>query len=187
MDKLFPALCLVWIASETWIGWRRRSGDRARSRDAGSLRLLLVTIYACIALAVWLGSLGAMRFPANLRVPLAWLGIALMLVGLPFRWWAIHVLARFFTVDVNIRPDHQLIRSGPYRWLRHPSYTGALLTFYGFALGLGNWLSLLAVVVPVTLAFLWRIRIEERVLATAFPEQYPAYAGATKRLIPFVW
>ncbi|MGV8931667.1 MAG: methyltransferase family protein [Luteimonas sp.] len=187
MDKLFPALCLVWALSEFWIGLSRRSGDAARTRDAGTLRLLLVTIYACVALAVWLGSVGQARFPRDLRVPMWWLGIGLMLAGLPLRWWAIHVLSRYFTVDVNIQPDHQLIRSGPYRWLRHPSYTGALLTFYGFSLGFGNWLSLLVVVVPVTLAFLWRIRIEERVLAAAFPGHYPAYAAATRRLIPFVW
>jgi protein-S-isoprenylcysteine O-methyltransferase len=187
MDKLFPALCLVWAISETWIGWRRHSNDVMRTRDAGTLRLLLVTIYASIALAVWLGSLGVMRFPIHLRVPLSWLGIAMMLVGLPFRWWAIRVLSRYFTVDVTIRPDHQLIRSGPYRWLRHPSYTGALLTFYGFSLGFGNWLSLLAVVLPVTLVFLWRIHVEERVLTKAFPDQYPAYARDSRRLIPYVW
>ena len=187
MDKLFPALCLVWAASEFWIGWRRRSDDAARTRDAGTLRLLLVTIYASIALAVWFGSLGMARFPQPWRVSLSWLGIAMMLIGLPFRWWAIHVLSRYFTVDVSIRPDHELIRSGPYRWLRHPSYTGALLTFYGFALGFGSWLSLLTIVVPVTLAFLWRIRIEEGVLSAAFPEQYPRYAHETRRLVPFLW
>jgi len=186
MDKLFPALCLAWIASETWIGWRRRSGDAARTRDAGTLRLLLVTIYASVALAAWFGGLAMARFAMDLRAPLWWLGIAMMLVGMPFRWWAIHVLARHFTVDVSIRPDHELVRSGPYRWLRHPSYTGSLLTFLGFALCLGNWLSL-AAMLPVALAFLWRIHVEERVLSAAFPDRYLAYASQTKRLIPYVW
>jgi protein-S-isoprenylcysteine O-methyltransferase len=187
MDKLFPALCLLWFASEMWIVVRRRSGDRTRTRDAGTLRLLTVTIYASIALAVWFGALGVLRFPVALRAPAWWLGIALMLLGMPLRWWAIRVLSRYFTVDVAIRPDHRLVRSGPYRWLRHPSYTGSLLTFLGFALGFGNWLSLLAVAAPVTLAFLWRIHVEERVLREAFPDQYPAYAQATWRLVPFVW
>lgn len=186
MDKLFPALCLVWIASETWIGWRRRSGDAARTRDRGTLRLLLVAIYACVALAAWFDALDVARFPIPLRASTWWLGIAMMAGGMALRWWAIHVLARHFTVDVSIRPDHELVRRGPYRLLRHPSYTGSLLTFFGFAACLGNWLSL-AAMLPVVLAFLWRIRVEEGVLSAAFPDRYRAYAHETKRLIPYVW
>lgn len=185
--RLFSALCLIWIASELWLGWRRRSADTARTRDSGTLRLLLITIYACVAAAVWLSYSGLARFPAELRVPLFWIGIGMMIGGMLFRWWSVRVLANYFTVDVTIRPDHQLIRNGPYRWLRHPSYTGALATFYGFALALGNVGSLLVIVLPVTAAFLWRIRIEERVLSEAFPAQYADYSRETKRLLPYLW
>src|SRR3546814_7056360 len=100
------------------------------------------------------------------------------------RWWSSRVLARHFTVDVTIHPDHELVRRGPYRLLRHPSYTGLLVTFLGFALCLGNWLSL-AAMLPVVLAFLWRIQVEERVLREAFPKRYAAYARETKRLVPY--
>lgn len=186
MDKLFPALCVLWFASELWIG-RRRSGDPSRSKDAGTLRLLLLVVYASIALAAWLASTRVARFPANALAPTLAIGMAAMVAGMALRWWAIRVLSRWFTVDVAIRPDQPLVRSGPYRRLRHPSYTGSLLTFYGFALCLGNWPSLAAVAIPVTLAFLWRIRIEERVLAAAFPVEYPAYARETWRLIPWLW
>lgn len=186
-SKLFAALCLVWLASELWLGWRRRSTDAARTRDRGTLRMLLITIYACIALAVWLSYQGWTRYPPAPRTNLFWIGVVLMIAGMLFRGWAVRVLADYFTVDVTIRSDHRLIREGPYRWLRHPSYTGSLATFYGFALALGNVLSLLVIVVPVTAAFLRRIRIEEGVLADAFPDQYAAYARQTKRLIPFLW
>lgn len=186
-SRLFFALCMIWLASELWLGWRCRSADASRSRDRGTLRLLLITIYASIALAAWLSYRGWLRFPPELRIALFWAGCALMVAGMLFRWWAVRVLADYFTVDVTIRPDHRLIRKGPYRWLRHPSYTGSLATFYGFALALGDVASLLAIALPVTAAFLWRMRIEERVLADAFPGQYPAYVRETKRLIPFVW
>ena len=186
--RLFAALIVVWALSEFWLGWKRRSEDRSHARDRGTLRLLLVTVYVCICLAVWLsyrseGHIGN----ANVRQPLFWAGLLLMATGLALRFWAIRVLARFFTIDVNIQPGHELIRHGPYRLLRHPSYTGSLMTFLGFGLGLGNVWSLLVVMAPVTVAFLWRMRIEERVLAEAFPTQYPEYARRTKRLIPFVW
>ncbi len=187
-EKLFAALVVVWALSELWLGWKRRSEDRSRMRDRGTLRLLLVTVYVCIGLAVWLsyrpeGHIGN----TGIRQPLFWAGLSLMAGGLALRFWAIRVLARFFTIDVNIQPGHELIRHGPYRLLRHPSYTGSLMTFLGFGLALGNVWSLLVVLAPVTVAFLWRMRIEERVLADAFPNQYPEYVRQTKRLIPFVW
>lgn len=186
MDALFPALCLFWFASECWIVLRRRSGVRADSRDAGTLRVLVVVIGASVLLAAGFDGLDRVRFPRHLQASLWWLGIALMLAGMPLRWWSIRVLARHFTVDVAIGPDHELVRRGPYRLLRHPAYTGLLMTFAGFALCLGNWLSL-AAMVPVVLAFLWRIQVEEGALSAAFPDGYRAYARSTKRLIPYLW
>jgi protein-S-isoprenylcysteine O-methyltransferase len=186
-QHVFAVLTTTWAVSEIWLGLRKRSADASRSRDHGTLRLLLITIYACIFIAIWLAYAGWWRFPAPIAMPLLWLGLAMMAFGLVFRWWSIRVLAQYFTVDVNVRDDHELIRKGPYRWLRHPSYTGALMTFYGFALALGNVASLLVLLAPVTLAFLWRMRIEERVLAEAFPVAYPQYIRETKRLIPFLW
>lgn len=185
-NLFFLALCALWFASEAWIN-RRRSIDGARRGDAGTLRRLHLTIAASVAVAVGLALAGAWRFPPAARPWLHGTGMALMLAGMALRWWAIRVLARQFTVDVSVQPGHELIRHGPYRRVRHPAYTGALLSFLGFALALGTWSSLLAVMVPVTLAFLHRIRVEERVLADAFPGAYPAYARTTWRLLPYVW
>ena len=186
-EPLFYALSAIWAGSEFWLAHRRRSGDPSRRRDRGTLVLLQTTIYACIALAIWLAHIGAWTFPPAWRGPLLWLGLASMVAGLLFRGWAIRVLAQFFTVDVAIRNDHRIVRDGPYRWLRHPSYTGALATFYGFALAFGNWASLLVIVVPVTLVFLRRIRVEEQALSEAFPRDYPQYMRETRRLLPFIW
>ena len=113
--------------------------------------------------------------------------MALIVLGLLFRWWSIRVLGRFFTVDVATGEDQTIIHSGPYRWLRHPSYTGALTSFLGMALCQGDGVSMLVLFVPVLAAFLHRIRIEERVLAQAFPDNYPAYARDTARLLPGIW
>jgi protein-S-isoprenylcysteine O-methyltransferase len=186
--RLFVALVVVWVCSELWLGWTRRSQDRSRMRDRGTLRLLLVTVYLCVGLAVWLSYQATGRIvDEGIRISFFWTGLALMAAGLALRFWSIRVLARFFTVDVNIQQGHELIRRGPYRLLRHPSYTGSLMTFLGFGLALGNVWSLLVLLAPVMVAFAWRMRVEERVLAEAFPAQYPDYARRTKRLIPFVW
>ncbi|WP_242108699.1 methyltransferase family protein [Luteimonas aquatica] len=184
MSSPLLALCLLWLASEWWIG-RKRAADR--SRDAGTLRLLWIVFSCALIAGVWLALLPAGRFPPSLHAPLFWAGCALMLAGIALRWWAVQTLAEFFTVDVAIRPGQTLVREGPYRWLRHPSYTGVLLTFLGFSLSLGSWLSVLAVCIPMIAALVMRIRVEESVLADAFPQAYPEYARTTKRLIPFLW
>ncbi len=115
------------------------------------------------------------------------LGFILFLGGLALRWYSIGYLGRFFTVDVSISAEHKLIDSGPYRYIRHPSYTGALFVLVGLGFCFGNWLSIFFLTVPIVCAFLWRIRIEESALTEALGEDYRAYMQRTKRLIPFVY
>ncbi len=184
----FYAVVAIWIASELWLQLRNRAARvGAQRQDRGSLRVISVLLYVGVIAAVWWSHRDGGRFPAGLRMPLFWTGIVLMIAGIAFRWWAIRVLAKFFTVDVAIHADHRLVRDGPYRWLRHPSYTGALATFLGFGLALGSGVSLLAVMVPVIIGFAYRIRVEEAALSEAFPQAYPEYARTTRRLIPGIW
>lgn len=103
------------------------------------------------------------------------------------RWYSIIHLGRFFTVNVAIAADHQLVDTGAYRFVRHPSYTDALLAFIGFAMVLRNWASVLVISLPIAFAFLYRINVEERALVQAFGERYRAYIKRTKRLIPLVY
>lgn len=185
-DLLFTVLGACWGIYELLLSHRRRAADGG-ARDQGTLQLLWRVLYAAVAVGVLLAFVGVWRYAPALQEPARWLGCALLAGGLALRLWAIRVLARWFTVDVTIQDDHRLIRHGPYRYLRHPSYTGALLAFYGLAVGLGNVLSLLAIVLPVTWAFLRRIRVEEATLTQAFPREYPDYAAHSWRLLPFVW
>jgi protein-S-isoprenylcysteine O-methyltransferase len=117
----------------------------------------------------------------------AWIGLLLFVTGILLRWYSIIHLGRFFTVDVAISAEHRVIDSGPYRFVRHPSYTGALIAFIGVGLYVRNWISLLLLILPITAAFLWRIRIEEQALIAGLGEDYRRYAARTKRLIPFLY
>jgi protein-S-isoprenylcysteine O-methyltransferase len=101
--------------------------------------------------------------------------------------WSIVHLGRFFTVDVAIASDHHVVDTGPCRRVRHPSCAGAVLAFAGHGICLGNWVSLLAVTVPVARAFLLRIEVEERALIAALGDSYREYASRTHRLLPFVY
>ncbi|QFG79221.1 isoprenylcysteine carboxylmethyltransferase family protein [Acidithiobacillus sp. 'AMD consortium'] len=91
-----------------------------------------------------------------------------------------------FEVANGVQPGHRLIRYGPYRIVRHPSYTGALLCFSGLALSVGYWGTTLIILVPVISAYLWRIAKEERILTNAFGVAYQEYCDRTYRLVPGV-
>ncbi len=109
------------------------------------------------------------------------------MLGLVVRWYAIIYLGRFFTTNVAIARDHRLIDSGPYRFIRHPSYTGDLLITLGFALIFTNWASLLIIFAPCCAAMLWRIHVEETVLLSALGDNYQNYMQRTKRLVPLIY
>ena len=115
------------------------------------------------------------------------IGLALMLAGLLLRWWSILHLGRFFTKDVVIASDHRLVDSGPYKLIRHPSYTGLLIFIAGVALCFGNLVSALVLLVPFGALMLRRMRIEEAALSRALGDAYSSYMSRTKRLIPGVY
>ena len=114
------------------------------------------------------------------------LGLLLIYAGMALRISAIAVLGAFFTTTVAIAPEQPVIETGPYRFIRHPSYTGFLITLLGLGLSLTNWLSLLVIMGCALLGVSYRIHVEEHVLKAQLGQRYQEYMRRTKRLIPFV-
>ena len=112
------------------------------------------------------------------------LAFGLIIAGLTIRWSSILTLGPLVTVDVAIHPDHNLVETGLYKYIRHPSYAGLLLAFLGLGVFFANWLSILVLFVPISLAVVNRIAKEEAALRSALGEPYAAYCARTKRLIP---
>ena len=185
--SLAAVLGLIYGLSELGLslGRRAKSGESSL-KDQGSLRVLWVVIAVSVAMAY---SVARRRPAADMGnfAALRLLGIGIFVAGLAIRWYAIVYLGRFFTVNVAIAADHQLIDTGPYRFVRHPSYTGALMAFLGLGLCLSNWASLTLMVVPTFLVFSWRMQVEETALLQAFADRYRDYMRRTKRLIPAIY
>jgi protein-S-isoprenylcysteine O-methyltransferase Ste14 len=114
-------------------------------------------------------------------------GIVVLVSGLVLRGWSIMTLGGYFTGQVIVSPDQPVITAGPYRVLRHPSYTGFLLACLGVGLASANWVSLAAMVLLPLVVFFWRIRAEESALSASVGDRYRAYAAQHKRLVPYVW
>ena len=122
-----------------------------------------------------------------LHWPVIAIGILLIALGAALRQWAMSTLGRFFTYDVRISPGQTVVDRGPYRVVRHPSYSALLLLFAGLGLASDNWLALPLFVVLPTIGLVWRIRVEEAALTNAFGDAYHRYAESRKRLVPGLW
>lgn len=164
---------------------RLRAG--VRRQDKGSRAVLLCLIVFGILLGLLLASTVPATTITRASVFFFWSGIFLMGAGIALRLYAITVLGPFFTTTVAIASEQTVIETGPYRLIRHPSYTGFLIILLGFGLILtNNWLSLLVIMGCALLAFSYRIKVEERVLLENLGASYQEYMRRTKRLIPFV-
>ncbi len=180
-------LGLIYLTSEILLTVTRRSRSQTGTKqDRSTLGVLWLVILLSIAAGLWV----TFHWPGA-RVAhesaVADAGVGLFVAGLLLRWWAIITLGRFFTVDVTIEKDHEVVERGPFRLVRHPSYSGVLLAFIGFALTLGNWAALLIVLLPIFVAFTYRMKVEEEALAAALGSRYTDYMRRTKRLVPFVY
>ncbi|HXN27406.1 MAG TPA: isoprenylcysteine carboxylmethyltransferase family protein [Candidatus Acidoferrales bacterium] len=177
----------AWILPEV-VAWRvKRSGDFSKVRDQGSLNLIAILWWTGIALDFGLALLLPQASISWRRTSLFFVGICFMLLGVALRWYSAAVLGKYFTFDVAIQSDQVLIEAGPYRYIRHPSYSGALLSLLGCGLALGNWVGLCAALCCLGVAYGYRIPVEEAVLASALGNVYKQYVKRTWRLVPFLF
>src|SRR3981081_549682 len=176
------ALGAIYGLSEVCLALTRRSRGRGVSRDRHSLALL----WGVILVSVGLSIVAPDWFPEAAlpnRRGLYLIGLGLFLWGVILRWYSIWYLGRYFTVDVAIAKEHRVINAGPYRLSPHSSSPCSRIAFLGFGSWLGNWLSILCLMLPIVGAFIWRIHVEERALTEALGDDYRAYMRRTNGLV----
>lgn len=182
---IFYISVAVWIFSELYYKRILKSEKNDEKKDKSTLNILWIVIVPAVFFAVLIST--TTYFPIKNQFWILYLGELLIILGVFFRWIIIKSLGKYFTVDVSIKEDHQIKKEGFYKFVRHPSYSFALLTFLGLGLFLNNWISLIVVFIPVFAAFLYRIKIEEHALTEKFGQEYIQYKEKTKMLIPFVF
>jgi protein-S-isoprenylcysteine O-methyltransferase Ste14 len=114
-------------------------------------------------------------------------GLVFFLTGVGLRGWSFAALGRYSTYGIVVSPAQPVVVTGPYRWLRHPSYTGGLLICSGAGLMSANWAGVAAMTLLPLAVTVWRIRLEETALLTGLGERYRAYASDRRRLVPLIW
>ena len=184
--SVFSLVVLLWILSEVVgvgiIPRVRRRGTRIKKEDRGSHLLLWMSIFVSIIIAFSLAGSGIAMLPSWVYYP----GIVLMVSGIVLRQWSIAVLGQFFSGTVGIQEGQKVVDTGPYRLVRHPSYTGALLIFVGLGLAVQSWGAVLVLLMLFGVAYGYRVYVEEQVLVSELGDEYVKYSKRTKRLIPYV-
>jgi protein-S-isoprenylcysteine O-methyltransferase Ste14 len=175
-----------WAAFEVAMAVRQRLrlGGRA-ARDPTGL-VLTACIGAAILAALRIGRAGPLPWPGGQAWPVV-AGLVAIGSGVALRAWSISTLGRFFQYRIEVQAGHRVVTGGPYRYVRHPSYSGIALVLIGIALATGDVLGLAAVAALGGAGLAVRIRAEERQLTDALGTQYERFAAERKRLVPGVW
>lgn len=195
---LFWATLVAWLVFELHTGvrgWlRSRDADEANGgetaitrADRGSMVFLSVACgVGMIGCFVVSALSGGTRWAVPGWVPLT-VGLVIAWAGMLFRGWAVRSLGDAFTFTVQVRSDQRVVRSGPYRVLRHPSYTGGLVTLAGIGIALDTLPGLILLLVCVLAGYRRRINVEEQELRRHLGEEYDSFSRDTYRLVPYLW
>ena len=183
LSQLWIVVSVSILANILQPAYRAFEGSRT-PEDQGTAAQILWTVYLTQAAALLELVL---RRRAALPLDLTtWVALSAMIGGLALRTWAVVLLGPWFTWNVTVQEGQQLVTRGPYRLIRHPSYTGALITFVASCVLLRSWVVAVLAAFALTLAFLRRIRYEEGLLTKTLPE-YEAYVSRTDKLLPGVF
>ena len=163
---------------------RSKSNEVKIKKDKSSL----IALWTTISISLFLGIYFSLFQQGNVRfILLPWMGIFIFFLGAIIRWTAILQLRKEFTVDVAISQNHKMKEDGLYKKIRHPSYLGLLLEFLGFSLFYSNWITILIINVPIFLALVYRMKIEEELLTDAFGIEYENYKKRTNKIFPGIF
>jgi protein-S-isoprenylcysteine O-methyltransferase Ste14 len=183
----YPAGAVIYYFIRREPFWRSAGGGEAVRQESGDLSLWLILpgfLSVFFAPPLEWQYLPAL-LPRSLWLQIA--GLALILAALGLRLWARAHIRGLYSGHVEVQAGHRLVQSGPYRFVRHPGYTGFLLMALGLALGYSSWIGLAAIPVLLLPGLAYRMKVEETLLGEQFGEQYREFARKTKRLIPGIW
>jgi protein-S-isoprenylcysteine O-methyltransferase Ste14 len=187
-----PKIIVIITASylygffEVFMNLRQRSKNNATtSSDKGSLWLLygLITVGYALSFAIGATKIGRVYHWNTFFA----IGMALVVIGFVIRIYSILTLNQYFTYSVAKVENHKLIETGPYKFIRHPGYFGQLIIFMGISISISNGLSIVLMMIPVTLGYLYRIKVEEKFMTDQFGEDYQHYLDRTRRIIPLLY
>ena len=192
--RMWPHLVVFWVAF-LWAFWpefgivnRARKSQRTGQAPADrSLRTLMRIQMLSFFVAFIAAAIPALRFAPQYRLVSLYAGIVTIVAGSLLRRHCHRTLGTSFTGDVQVRAGQQVVTSGAYRYVRHPSYTAGIILNTGVGIALGSPVSAAVLLVGSFVAYIIRMRVEEQALLATIGEPYREFMRTRKRLVPFVY
>lgn len=178
---------VIWLGIEGYLILRDRNHAKGKTKIDKRTRLFNSISIAIAVNSPLLMLIPALQFNSSEILSITLIGALLICLGFALRYWSIMVLGKYFRTTVEIDKGQKVIRKGPYRYIRHPSYSGIILFCIGYGLVSQNWVSLSLCIVLPTAALLYRITVEEEALTKEIGTEYIDYQSKTKKLIPGIW
>ena len=177
---------VLQAAASSWLpnaGLGAGDGRKIVQRQRVALAIVKIIVVVLLLFAPYCDRRAIAVFSGGEFVRCA--GVLVFVAGYLLMLWSTRCLGKQFSVQVTLQADHKLVTDGPYRWARHPRYLGIATFFAGFSLVFRSWGALL-LVAALAGVFLWRIHDEEVLLRETFRDEWDAYAGRTRRLVPWI-
>ncbi|HCS19040.1 MAG TPA: hypothetical protein DIW47_00500 [Bacteroidetes bacterium] len=191
-DEILVIVCLwIIVFSGVFVNITRRAAPHSGKENSLIWFRILSPLALILSMVFYYSEIGNIvsfmgREGRKFSAPTV-IGIVLFVMGMALRWTAILSLGKSFTVQVAVKPDQRLKTNGVYRYIRHPSYTGLLLYYFGLGLLQHNWISILILLILPLIAILNRIAFEENLLSEHFGRDYTNYTGKSKKLFPWLY
>ena len=179
---IIAAIFCIWLFQPAFSA---KETTEDKSKDGYSVVLIIVMslLSNIVPLVDWAYISG----PENSNTTITIIGFIILWLGILLRNYSIKLLGKHFTPTVQLQQDHTLITAGPYGVIRHPSYLGALLAFVGIAIFLNSMAGTIFTIAAMMVAYMVRIKAEEKALMALFGSVYTSYQKKTKKLIPYLW
>lgn len=180
------AVSYLYVFFEVFMNLRQRSKSKvAASGDKRSLWWLyaLITLGYALSFSIGATRIGRIHDWNTFFI----VGMVLFIIGFTIRIHSLLTLKQYFTYSVGKVVDHKLIETGLYKFIRHPGYLGQLIIFIGISTSISNWLSILLMMIPISVGFIYRIKVEEIFMTEQMGKNYMDYQKRTKRLIPMIY
>lgn len=187
MKNIFQIILIVYFTTECLIFWITSllniKGKGKKKKDGGSCFILVA---GCI-LSILADSLLRKYLGLPLPVFFFWIGCIVTVFGIGLRIYSVLTLKRAFTVSVQVKSDQKIIKKGPYKYIRHPAYSGSIISLIGIALCFRSLFGIIATLIIIKVIYGYRIGLEEKLLEKNFGDEYKEYEKTTWRIVPHIW
>ena len=185
----FSITAIFGISEWVLVFSMKKKGISSVKKDRTTISFILaltISVAIAIPLSFYLNGFGVLRILFSHKILMV-LTIFFVLIGMMIRWFSIITLNKYFSTNLTIVDGHILYKGGLYKYIRHPSYLGATISFVGVGLYFSNLISFCIIVSSIVIGYLHRIKNEEKMLINHFGKEYVDYQNETKMLVPFVW